>query len=185
MKVLSIDSSINNVGWTLFKTHNGMNPIKEIQRAWKWGTWYPTGGSLEARILDICQKIIVEINGFDILVTEKPAFYSSEKGQIAARQNYTIDLAAINYFIAGFFHKDHRTHYAITAMSWKGSVAKEITQKLFFKRFRGRMTEKQMGSVSEHSVDSTMMLRYWLETIGMHEPRFARKASPELLQRLL
>lgn len=204
MRVLSIDPSINNVGWTLFEITDqhrdafrqalkggALTPLKAEQFAsvakrqvWKWGTIQLEGTNLQMRIMDLVHMLIIKTEGrFDYLITEKPAFYSSEKGVIAARQNYTIDLAAVGYFVAGWFRMDHRKHHPITAITWKGSVSKQITAKAFF-RFFGDEAKAAKGT-SEHSIDSTMLLHYWLKTFAMASPLVARHTDPELIRVLL
>jgi len=176
MKMLILDPSKNNVGWATFNTK-----ARTRRGAWKWGTWKPEGHSLEMRMTDLVQTIGMEIGEFDLLVTERPAFFSSERGQIAAHMNYTIDLAAISYFIAGWFHMDHRRHLAITANQWKGTVSKEITALRFFKRF----PHVAPSSLTEHAIDAVMLGRFAIETFVVRMPQSLRGSSPELLLSLV
>lgn len=111
----------------------------------------------------------------EFLVTEKPAFFSSERGQIAAHMNYTIDLAAINYFIAGWFRYDHRHHFAITANQWKGSIDKAITAKRFFRDFPW----VSPTTLSEHAIDSIMMHRFAIQQFISRAPQALIGSSPE------
>jgi len=153
MKVLSLDPSKNNVGWATF---DGTRKVKP--RAWKWGTFQLEGMNLEMRMYDLVQKIGEEIGEFDFLVTERPAFFSCERGEIAAHQNYTIDLAAIAYYVAGWYHMDHRHHFAITANQWKGTVSKAVTARRFFRSFP--YVDPQ--TLSEHAIDAVMLARFTL-----------------------
>lgn len=193
MKILSIDPSVNDVGWTTFevphefpKKQFALNAKEIMKKAWKWGTWHLSGSSLEQRMYDLALTITAEIGEFHILIAEKPAFYSSQRGQIAAHQNYTIDLSAINSFLAGWFHMTHRSYFPITAINWKGSVSKWITQQKFFRIFKVRPDQpgKHPG-LTEHSVDATMMLHYWLKTYGLHSTLLAPHISAESLKLLL
>lgn len=194
MRVISIDPSVNNVGYCIFEPHLTGPKANRKKKSWRWGTIKPEGFSLEQKALDICQIIQSElfpwddkydgVGEFDFLVTEKPAFYSSEKGQIAAHQNYTIDLAAINYFVAGYFRKDHRTHYSITATAWKGSVPKIITMKKFYRTF-GIDPNVPNKKLTDHAIDATMLLHFWLTTYAMVSPLVAPHISPAQLQELL
>lgn len=161
MRSLSLDPSIENVGWSLF---DSTRPTRD--QAWEWGTFKLEGGNLETRITHLIQLIQLEIGEFDFLITEKPAFFSSERGQIAAHQNYTIDLAAIAFYVAGWFHKDHRYHQAITASAWKGSVPKAVTSRKFF-RCWPKIVE---GSLSEHAIDATMLHYFWLTNFAQAKP---------------
>lgn len=154
MRILSLDPSVNNVGWSVLNTK-----AKNKKQAWKWGTFKIEGNNLEMRIMDLIQLIDDEIGEFHILITEKPTFFSSEKGHIAAHLNYTIDLAAICYGVAGWFHMDHRTHFAITATQWKGQVSKAITARRFFRQF----PEVNPDTLSEHAIDSIMLCRFAVE----------------------
>lgn len=172
MKILSLDPSINNVGYAVL---DGKAKTKES--AWLWGTIYPQGNNLQMRIMDLIQHLSIEVGPFDLLVTEKPAFFSSERGQIAAHMNYTIDLAAINYSVAGWFHKDHRQHFAITATQWKGMVSKAITAKRFFRRF----PEVTASNISEHAIDAVMLLRFAVEEFICRLPKEKLGVSPEHL----
>lgn len=156
MRVLSLDPSINNVGWCIFDSKAKMK-----KEAWSWGVWKLEGMNYMMRMMDLKERIVDNVGKFDILVTEWPAFYSSERGNIAAHQNYTIDLAGICMFIAGWFRMDHRKHFSMTASTWKGMVGKHITARKFFREFG-----KREWHISEHAIDATMMLKYWLVTYG-------------------
>lgn len=160
MKFLSIDPSINNVGWTTFDT--SLINAKKHTAGWAWGTFALEGFNKIQRMADLYQSLLNEgINDIDHLVIEYPAFYSGQRGQIAAHNNYTIDLAHICGYIAGRFGSDHRSYHAITAIEWKGTVSKEITARKFFRLFK-----VPLSTISEHAVDSTMLLRYFLITYG-------------------
>lgn len=176
MRILMIDPSKNNVGWATLNTG-----CKKRERAWKWGTWHPQGHNLQMRMVDLAQTIEAEIPEFDFLITEKPMFFSSERGQVAAHQNYTIDLAAISYFIAGWFKMDHRRHFPITANQWKGQVTKEITARRFFAAF----PKIEKGSLSEHAIDAVMLGRWTIENYFFDLPPALLGSSPESLRSLL
>lgn len=162
---LSIDPSIHNVGWSTANSEAKMS-----KKAWRWGTFKLTGSSLEMKLIDLRDQINSEIGPFDFLVTEKPAFFSSERGQIAAHMNYTIDLAAVNYYIAGWFHMDHRHHFAITANQWKGSVEKKVTARRFFRAFK-KIKPKAVEAIDEHGIDSVMLHKFWLENVASNLPK--------------
>lgn len=155
MKILSIDPSVNNVGWATFDTS-----IRGVREQWKWGKWELEGSNRTMRLVDLVQRISEDIGPVDQIVTEYPTFFSSEKGQMAARQNYTIDLAAICGYIAGRLCMDHHTWHCLTATQWKGTVKKEITARKFFRFFSMQDT----GNISEHSIDAIMMLHYWIKS---------------------
>lgn len=120
------------------------------------------------------------VEKLDFMITERPAFFSSERGQVAAHQNYTIDLAAIAFYVAGWYHMDHRRHFAITANQWKGSVPKEVTARRFFRDF----PHAKAGELSEHAIDAMMLHRFWLTEYAVHSRLAVRGSSPEALQLL-
>lgn len=157
MKVLMLDPSINNVGWGVWNSK-----AKNRLKAWKWGCFNLVGMNYAQRLMDLIDKLSDLLpDGPDILITEWPAFYSSQKGHVAAHQNYTIDLAGICFWVAGWYHLDHRRHFPLTASMWKGSVPKLVTQRKFLRTFGD-----QSRRMNEHAVDATMMGHYWLTTYG-------------------
>ena len=176
MRSLAIDPSINNVGWSLF---DSKAPSK--CEAWRWGTIHPTGVNLEMRITDTIQQLSDTFawDVLDFLITERPAFFSSERGQIAAHMNYTIDLAAVSYYIAGWFHMDHRKHFAITANQWKGSVPKAITARRFFAAF----PKVDTRTLDEHAIDAMMLHKWWLENVAVVTGRALKKDTADELVR--
>lgn len=167
MRFLSLDPSVNNVGWTLFDSK------KKEKKQWRWGTFVLEGFNREQRVADLKGMIDLTIGDFDHLIGEYPTFFSAERGQIAAHKGYTIDLAFILGYIAGSYHKDHRTFHPFTPVQWKGSVKKEITARKFFRVFKVRLS-----TLSEHAIDSTMMLRHFLLTYGPKVFRAAGEAYP-------
>ena len=171
MRILSVDVSVNFVGWSLFDSKR-INPHKQ----WKWGTIIVEGDNYQKRLLDIVQMLNETVNlpTIDHLITEWPTFFASERGQIAAHQNYTIDLAGVCAFIAGRMGFDHRNWHLLTATTWKGSVSKYITGKRFFRIFGLRDQD-----ISEHAIDATMMLRYWLIHYGPAAFQRADEDFPE------
>lgn len=178
MRVLSLDPSVNTTGWAIY------SPLQKTRkRAWQWGTIKMEGYSLEMRIMSLCQSLDQlacpeggKAEPFpEFLVTEKPTFFSSERGQVAAHMNYTINLAAINYFVAGWFRIDHRHHFAITATQWKGAISKVVTAKRFFREF----PKVEPLSLSEHAVDAVMLCRWAVEHLIANAPLGVRRSSPE------
>ena len=153
MKILSLDVSVNNVGWAVFDTK------KQGKEKWSWGTYTLEGFNYDMRLTDLKDRIIEEGHkDAEHLVIEWPMFYQSTKGMIAAHNNYTIDLAGVCMYIAGWLRLDHRHYHRITASKWKGQVPKAITARKFFKHFG-----IPLGKVSEHAIDATMMLKFFIE----------------------
>lgn len=175
MRSLAIDPSVNNVGWSIYDPKASTK-----KKAWKWGTIKVEGSNLQMKIMDLAQTLesLARSEGGEMpefFISEQPAFFSSERGQIAAHMNYTIDLAAINYFIAGWFKYDHRRHLAITANQWKGNISKAITARRFFREF----PKVDPMTLSEHTIDSIMMHRFAIQSFIIHLPRALRDSSPE------
>lgn len=167
MRSLSLDPSVHNVGWSL------VNPGKSTrEKAWRWGTFKLEGNSLEMKLIHLRDQIIETVGEFEFLITEKPAFFSSERGQIAAHMNYTINLAAVNYYIAGWFHMDHRHHFAITANQWKGSVPKAVTARRFLRYFE-HFSKAKLASIDEHGIDAVMLHYFWLHTTAAYLPYYS------------
>lgn len=152
MIFLSVDPSINNVGLASFNTKTA-----------KWASAFVKlqGVNRQTKMIDLKDEILTFLNGKapHHLVTEYPAFYSSEKGQIAAHSNWTIDLAFICGFLFGRLVNTHREYSPITAIEWKGNVRKEITARKFMRKFGD---PHRLAHMSEHEVDATMMLYYFL-----------------------
>lgn len=171
MKVLAIDPSVNFVGWTLFDSKKKGKPTRQ----WKWGTIRVEGHNYQMKLVMLLQTL-GELGLLDVdhLVTEWPTFFSSEKGQMAAHQNYTIDLGGVCAFLAGSMGLDHRRWHLLTATAWKGSVSKYVTGRKFFRVFR-----IDPNHLSEHEIDSTMMLRYWLIEYGATAFQRADEDFPE------
>jgi hypothetical protein len=101
--------------------------------------------------------MIIEFDGLDPedwLVLEWPAYFGSAKGQVAAMQGHTINLAAVDAYIAGFFRLKPQDWHLVTATQWKGNVPKEITRMRFFKA----LGQKQIYKVNHNAVDAVMLL---------------------------
>lgn len=147
-KLLALDPSVNNVGFaTLQIFDNG-------QQQWTWGTWNLEGYNLLQRCADLCAYIQQSGNAdFTDLILEWPTFYASEKGEVAAKQDYTINLAAIAMYCAGFFHLPVDRIELVTAPQWKGQADKRITARRFFKNFG-----YDALVVDHNTIDATMLL---------------------------
>lgn len=152
-KALSIDCSVNTVG---FATLQISYDEQEKQKAfdWQYGMWRLEGDSLLARCLDLCMYVQQSGNAdFSHLIIEWPMFYESTKGQIAAEQSYTINLAAIGAYLAGFFHTPLERVKLVTAPQWKGNASKDVTARRFFRRFGVNHLH-----VDHNAIDACMML---------------------------
>lgn len=180
MKILSIDPSKNHAGFATFATSQRKTPKLQktngkIDINWEFGTFHLEGRNLAQRTYDLYEHVRDSLGTIDHLVIEYPAFFSSERGQIAAHQNYTIDLAFICGYLAGLLALDHRHVNLITAITWKGNVTKEITKRKFFYHFKKLGVHK----LDEHAIDAAMLLRYFLVTYGPGTFQVAGEVFPE------
>lgn len=147
-KVLSLDPSINFVGFATLQMFD------DGEQNWNWGMWELSGDNLLQRCADLRAYIQQSGNDdFTDLILEWPTFYGSQKGEIAAKQNYTINLAAIAMYTAGFFHLDVSRIELVTAPQWKGQADKRITARRFFEHFGENALH-----VDHNAVDATMLL---------------------------
>lgn len=151
MIFLAIDPSIENIGLASFNTK---------KNEWKSAYVKLNGINRQMRMIDLKDEILTFLNGRapDHLVVEYPAFYSSQKGQIAAHNNWTIDLAFICGFLFGRMVETHRDFSPLTAIEWKGNVRKEMTARKLMRKFQ----RTNIAHLSEHEIDAIMMLYYFL-----------------------
>ena len=152
LKILAIDPSVmNSAGWAVVNIT--WSAEGKAEEEWDWGAWALNGMNFQMRCTDLKDYITRDIGHFDVLVCEWPMFYASAKGQMAARQGYTINLAGIAMYIAGWFQVPHRSLFLYTAPDWKGTQKKAITARRFYKLFG--LTET---TVDHNAIDATMML---------------------------
>ena len=160
MKIVSIDPSINDVGWAVVdRLERSESGVWDNSKAdWRWGHWKIGSNSMTFKWREIVEWIIVEAGGLDPecdwLVMEWPAYFGSAKGQVAAQQGHTINLAGVDGYIAGFFRLPPQHIHLVTANQWKGSVPKEITRMRFFKA----LGQPQIYKVNHNAVDAVMLL---------------------------
>lgn len=155
MKILAIDPSVNQCGWATVE-------ITETSAEFKWGMWEISGINFQMRCADIRDYIISDVGEFDEFVGEWPMYYDSEKGRVAAKQGFTINLAGIVMFIAGWFQIIHQRLHLYTAPEWKGTVPKAVTARRFFKVFG-----VDSATVDHNAVDATMMLHFHCKLKGL------------------
>lgn len=162
-KALSIDSSVNNVGFATLQIC-----IEDGQKAfyWQWGMWELDGSNLLHRCRDLCHCVQMTGNAdFQELIIEWPMFYESTKGQIAAQESYTINLAAIGAYLAGFFHTPIERIDLVTAPQWKGNASKDVTKRRFFRQFGVNHLQ-----LDHNAVDAVMMLLAKAQKLGWLQP---------------
>lgn len=153
MRILSIDPSVaNRAGWAcVYLAWDAAGKL--LWDKWDFGSFELNGTNFQMRCSDLKDHIMHLGFDFDTLVIEWPTYYSGEKGQIAAQQGYTINLAGIAMYIAGYFQVDFRRLHLYTAPDWKGTVRKAITARRFFRMFG--MSEMK---VDHDTIDAVMML---------------------------
>jgi hypothetical protein len=159
MKIVSIDPSVNHVGWAVCDglTRDEHGVWDDSASDWRWGKWDIRSNSLTYKLREIVEWMIIEFDGLtegDLLVLEWPAYFGSQKGQVAAQQGHTINLAAVDAYIAGFFRLPPQDVYLLTATEWKGNIPKEITRRRFFRA----LGQKKIFKIDHNAVDAVMLL---------------------------
>lgn len=152
MIILAIDpSAARRTGWATYNT---------LTHEWEWGDIPIEGFNFKVRCQNLVDSISATVGEFEQLVCEWPTFYGSQRGHIAAQQGYTINLAGVVMFIAGWFHVAPRDLTLYTAPVWKGSVPKQVTARRFFKIFK-----IHPRSISHDTIDAVMMLYYHIQQL--------------------
>jgi len=151
-RILALDPSVmNRCGWAC--VHIKWWSDGTTTDTWDFGSFEISGINFQMRCSDLKDWIINLGFDFDTLVLEWPTFYASAKGQIAAQQGYTINLAGIAMYIAGYFQVDFRRLFLYTAPDWKGTVKKAVTARRFFRLFG--LSEMK---IDHDTIDAVMML---------------------------
>lgn len=167
--ILSIDPSIRNIGWAVYsrlpaKPWHSFSQL--FNGYWDYGLFRPDPLSLYDSIKAFIQEL-QEVHGHYItkLVIEVPQFYDSEKGRIAARNNYLTDLAVVVGYYMGGLGLPQAQVFAYTAPQWKGSLDKQKIIKKFIRDFRDQdgMVELIAARQRDDTIEAIMMLRYHLE----------------------
>jgi len=127
MRILSIDpSAAQRVGWAIYDTE---------EKEWDWGHIDIEGLNFKVRCRNLADSLAALQLNFEQIVFEWPTYYHGERGQIAAQQNFTVNLAGIVMFIAGWFQMEPKDYFHYTAPQWKGTVPKQVTARKFLKLF--------------------------------------------------
>jgi hypothetical protein len=162
MRILALDPSVNNVGWATLDLEFDSENNRVVKEDWNWGTWELNGQNFLMRCGDCRDYILQEIGDFDFLVVEWPMYYDSDKGSVAARQGYTINLAGVAMYICGYFQLHHTKMRLYTAPDWKGTTPKKVTARRFFRLF-----DVNINDIDEHAIDAVMMLLYHCRKEGL------------------
>lgn len=161
-RILALDPSVmNRCGWACVELEWNRHG-KLLRDDWDFGSFEVNGMNFQMRCNDLKDHIIHLGFEFDTLVVEWPTYYGSAKGQIAAQQGHTINLAGIAMFIAGFFQVDFRRLFLYTAPDWKGTVQKAVTARRFFRMFG--ISEMK---VDHDTIDAVMMLVWHCKKKGL------------------
>ena len=144
MKFLSIDPSVNNVGFAIMQ-----------EGKWQWGTWHPP----KADIITVCEYLgeMVAQETPDVLIMEYPTFMVAQRGIISAQRGYTIDLGTICGYLACASNLPSDSIFIYTPNQWKGQMKKHMVQFRFLRKFG-----QQYKNVSDHAYEATMMLDFHL-----------------------
>lgn len=147
--ILSIDPSVNHVGFAILQLDN---------EEWDWGVIETEKSeSLPQRCLSIARQLKKHIGNGKLvqLVMEYPAFFTGTKGAIAAQKGYTIDLAFTLGFYFGTFQVDEFSVFNYKPMEWKGQKPKKAVEAWFLRTFG----QAHRGT-SDHAYEAAMMLYY-------------------------
>lgn len=129
---------------------------------WNFNCKHLPEGALNYKLtyLDSWLKLMQSKFSIIYLVAEQPTFHHSEKGRIAARQGYTINLGTLlGFIIARLDCVNH--HSLIPPAQWKGMVPKHATFKKFQRTFHDSANWNWHDS--DHDIiDAIMLLHYWL-----------------------
>jgi hypothetical protein len=137
-----------------------------LSAGWTYGSWPVEGLTLQQKMRS-SGRFIKSLVGAECiqLVAEMPTFFSSEKGRIAAKEGYTLNLCMVLGYMMGRLENGAVPTMLFTPGMWKGQVSKEITRKKFFRTFTdAKMDEFGEATYDHDTVDAIMILRYWLET---------------------
>lgn len=161
-RILALDVSVmNRCGWAAVKIKRDLKG-KVIRDDWDFGSWQVNGMNFQMRCSDLKDHIVHLGFPFDTLVVEWPTYYSGARGQIAAQKGYTINLAGIGMYIAGYFQVDFHRLFLYTAPDWKGTVKKAVTARRFFRLFG--LSEMK---IDHDTIDAVMMLVFHCKKHGL------------------
>jgi hypothetical protein len=162
--LLSIDPSVNNLGYALYNMGVGEEMYNLNSDAWLYGTVYPHGKYMQHKWRDAYRQLGVRLDGLvpTHFASEWPCFFSGEKGRIAAQLGYTIDLAGIVGYLAGRFGVNADWISLWKPQQWKGSVPKYVTERKFVRLFGLGAKKAISRGISNDAIDAIMIAEYWL-----------------------
>lgn len=146
-----------NLGWACYSFDRG--EIYNLEN-WHYGVIHPQGKHLQHRWKDAYEKLRARLDPMPThFAAEWPTFYNSQKGKIAAQENYTVNLAGIAAYLAGRLEVRPEYISLWTAGQWKGQVPKEITARKFHRLFGERTFRVSSSDV----IDAIMIAQYWID----------------------
>lgn len=169
-KIVAIDPSINRVGWACLE--NVSRDSEGLWNAedgkWTWGYWDLSCNSLSFKLKELSDFMILTFDGLeadqgDILIVEWPQYFDQMRGQIAAKEGHTLNLAAIDAYLYGYFRLPWRQWQPIFPSKWKGNLSKDITRMRFFREIGA----KKHYRIDHNTVDAVMLLLWWCKTHGV------------------
>lgn len=145
---LSIDPSINDLGWCTF------------DGSWHHGTISPKGNTLPAKLEFIGYALKAVCQNPSELIVEYPQhFGGSVKGSIAAVDGTCFGLAAIAGYIQGYYGLRPSKVFHYLPSTWKGSVPKAGMLYRFEHEFG-------YAARTDHEAEASLLLKYHMEQIN-------------------
>jgi hypothetical protein len=169
--ILSIDPSVNKLGWAVYHTGGTSNDLYgryvdsdgTTKRCWDYGLFEPDSTRL---VTSICRYFLdaLQVRHYRItkVVVETPTFFNSPIGRIAAKQGYTQKLSWINGFIAGYYHLEDGSYFEYPPREWKGTMSKEMTRSKMMRDFELDPHDRAL-ELSNDTIDAIMILKYYLD----------------------
>jgi hypothetical protein len=167
---LSVDPSINSLGWATATPNSLPSSAGDYtwnSFDWKCGTFTPQGINLESKLYSI-GKFLNRIYSIEELVIEWPTFFNSEKGRIAARAGYTVQLGAICGYIIGFFNLSPLHIHLYTPQQWKGNAPKRATSVKFIRTFPDQ--KNRLRLLGHDEIDAIMLLHHHFTKVEIFPP---------------
>jgi hypothetical protein len=161
MLILAVDPSVKNVGFAL-TCGNG-----KIVTCLHHPLEIPRNNPLRLQSIagDILNRLhlllaIYQYKKITHLVIEYPQFENSVRGEVAARQGYTLDLAYVCGEIVRYCALHTSNVRLPTPLQWKGNRPKKATELEVQKKFG-------MLQISEHEYDACGLLLWGLEEMKL------------------
>lgn len=155
MLILGIDPSVNNIGIALYDTEteelktNCFHPFRSNDSITQVGNQI-------ARHIWTC---VLQGKKVDCMVLEYPQFEDSERGIVAMKQGYILDLAFLVGYLACSFGVSARKTFTPSVKEWKGTTPKKAIEVRFYRRFPNLAGAK----ISDHEYEAAMLIMWLLD----------------------